>query len=198
MKYVYGIVPSQQAVAAQLQLTGLHGQPLQTVACPTASPPSSARPCPMITPGCPSSSWSKCWRSTSRRRNASCRRRGRCLPVKFGTMLSACDVEKLLRQSKHDLEQALARMEEQVELEVLVMSTAARLCTDCAASADCELHAAAEGRTPEEVQHIQMVIGALVKQLLDTHAITMPPGRVTHWPTWQPMWKPTPSSTTRW
>ena len=167
MKYVYGIVPSQQAVAAQLQLTGLHGQPLQTVACNGVTAIVSEA-VPYDYAGLPKQQLVKVLAQHQQATERIMQATRTLLPVKFGTMLSACDVEKLLAQSKHDLEQALARMEEQVELEVLVMWDPQRVFAQIAQHPQiAELRAAAEGRTPEEVQHIQMVVGALVKQLLD-------------------------------
>jgi hypothetical protein len=90
------------------------------------------------------------------------------LPVKFGTLLPACDVEKLLEQAKYDFEAALQRVDDCVEVEVLAMWDPQRVFAQIAQHPQIALlRSEAEGKAPEEVQKLQMAVGALVKQLLD-------------------------------
>lgn len=167
MKYIYGIVPSRQAAGADLELRGLHGQPLQAVACNGITAIVSEA-VPYDYAGLPKQQLVKVLAQHQQATEQIMQQMETLLPVKFGTMLSNCDVEKLLIQSKYDLEQALARVDEHVELEVLVMWDPQRVFARIAQHPQiAELRAAAAGRTPEEVQRIQIAVGVLVKQLLD-------------------------------
>jgi hypothetical protein len=167
MKYIYGIVPSRQVAGASLQLRGLQGQPLQVVACNGISAIVSEAT-PYDYAGLPKQQLVKVLAQHQQATEQIMQQAQTLLPVKFGTLLPAGDVEKLLAQSKHDLEQALARVDDHVELEVLVMWDPQRVFAKLAQHPQiAELRAAAAGRTPEEVQRIQIAVGVLVKQLLD-------------------------------
>jgi hypothetical protein len=167
MKYVYGIVPSRQVAAAPLELKGLHGQPLQVVVCNGISAIVSEA-VPYDYAGLPKQQLVKVLAQHQQATEQIMQQTATLLPVKFGTMLRSADVEKLLMQSKVDLEQALEHVDEQVELEVLVMWDPQLVFAKFAQHPQiAELRALAEGRSPEEVQQLQMAVGVLVKQLLD-------------------------------
>ena len=167
MKYVYGVVPSQQMHGKQLHLTGLQGAPLQTVACNGISAIVSDA-VPYDYSGLPKQQLVKVLAQHQQATERIMQEMETLLPVKFGTLLSEVDVKKLLAQSKYDLEEALARVDDKVELEVLAMWDPQRVFAQIAQHPQiAALRSQAEGRTPEEVQQLQIAVGVLVKQLLD-------------------------------
>ena len=167
MKYVYGVVPSQQVHGRQLHLTGLQGAPLQTVACNGISAIVSEA-VPYDYASLPKQQLVKVLAQHQQATERIMQETATLLPVKFGTLLSEVDVEKLLMQSKYDLEEALARVDDKVELEVLAMWDPQRVFAQIAQHPQiAALRSQAEGKSPQEVQQLQIAVGVLVKQLLD-------------------------------
>lgn len=167
MKYVYGVVPSAQAPAAVLQLTGLQGAPLQTIACNGITAiVSDAVAYDYV--ALPKQQLVKVLAQHQQATERIMQGTPALLPVKFGTLLPECDVEKLLEQARYDLEAALQRVDDRVEVEVLAMWDPQQVFAQIAQHPQiAALRQAAEGKSPEEVQNLQIAVGALVKQLLD-------------------------------
>jgi hypothetical protein len=167
MKYVYGIVPSPQVAGTPLELTGLQGAPLQTIACNGITAIVSDAVAYDFA-ALPKQQLVKVLAQHQGATERIMQQAQTLLPVKFGTLLPACDVEKLLAQAKYDLEAALQRVDDHVEVEVLAMWDPQRVFAQIAQHPQIvALRREAEGKTPEEVQHIQVTVGAIVKQLLD-------------------------------
>jgi hypothetical protein len=160
-------VPTQQVTAARLSLSGLQGAPLQTVACNGITAIVSDAVAYDYA-ALPKQQLVKVLTQHQQTTEQIMLVAPTLLPVKFGTLLPEDDVQKLLVQSKYDLEDALARVDEQVEFEVLAMWDPQRVFAQIAQHPQiAALRREAEGKSPEEVQHIQIAVGSLVKQLLD-------------------------------
>lgn len=90
------------------------------------------------------------------------------LPVKFGTLLPPASVQALLAQSGTDFEAAFQNLTGKVEVEVVATWQPERVLAEIAQEpAVVQLRAAAAGRTPAEVQQLQIVVGQIVKASLD-------------------------------
>lgn len=167
MKYIYGVVPSRQVAGAPLSLSGLQGAPLQTMACNGITAIVSDAVAYDYA-ALPKQQLVKVLAQHQQTTEQIMLVAPTLLPVKFGTLLPDRDVAKLLEQSKYDLEKALAVVDEKVELEVLAMWEPQQVFAQIAQHPQiAALRSAAEGKSPEEVQHLQITVGALVKQLLD-------------------------------
>ena len=85
------------------------------------------------------------------------------LPVKFGTLLPDKGVHALLAQSSVDFEAAFQALAGKVEVEVVATWQPDRALAEIAQEPTVvQLRAAAAGRTPAEVQQIQIVLGQIV------------------------------------
>lgn len=167
MKYVYGIAPTAQLNGREWSLTGLHGAPLQAVACNGVTAIVSDA-VPYDYAGLPKPQLVKVLAQHQQATERIMAQTATLLPVKFGTVLKEPDVQKLLQQSMPDLEQALAHVAGHIELELLVIWDPQRVFTEIAQQPEiAELRAQAAGKSAEEIQHLQIAVGALVKQLLD-------------------------------
>lgn len=167
MKYVYGIAPTAQAAAGDWSLTGLHGAPLQLVACNGISAVVSDA-VPYDYAGLPKQQLVKVLAQHQQATERIMQQTATLLPVKFGTLLKEQEVEKLLSQGKTELEQALAHVAGRIEVELLVMWDPQRVFAQIAQQPEiAELRALAAGRSAEEIQHLQIAVGAKVKQMLD-------------------------------
>jgi len=90
------------------------------------------------------------------------------LPVKFGTLLPPENVQTLLSQFGADFEAAFQNLTGKVEVEVVATWQPERVLAEIAQEETVvQLRAAAAGRTPAEVQQLQIVVGQIVKASLD-------------------------------
>ena len=167
MKHLYGIIPSQHKIALGPNLTGVRGERLHTIAHNgiTALVSDSAY-----------AEYDGLYKPTLVQMLAEHQRVTEqilpqvdgLLPVKFGTLLSKDEVHTLLAQAHADLEKALHTLTGQVEIEVVATWEPEKVFAELAQdSTIAQLRAAAAGRTPAEVQQIQMIVGQLVKRGLD-------------------------------
>jgi hypothetical protein len=167
MKYVYGVVPTREVAGANLVLAGLQGAALQTMACNGVSAVVSEAP-PYDYAGLPKQQLVKVLAQHQQATERIMQVAPTLLPFKFGTLLREEEVTKLLQQSVFELEHALSRVDQHVEVELLAMWDPQQVFAQIAQHPQiAALREQAQGKTPEEVQRLQLAVGALVKQLLD-------------------------------
>lgn len=167
MKHLYGIIPSQPKAAWGPNLTGVRGERLHTIAHNgiTALVSDSAY-----------EDYEGLYKPTLVQMLAEHQRVTEkilaevdgLLPVKFGTLLSKAEIHTMLAQAHTELEKALHALIGKVEVEVVATWQPEKVFAELAQDPTiAQLRAAAAGRTPAEVQQIQMIVGQLVKQGLD-------------------------------
>ncbi len=162
MKHLYGIVPTNSAMGAGLDIVGVNGFPVQLL---------SHNGVTAIVSESKYKDYGHLSKSAlvqvlahhQRVTESMMPRAAVLLPVKFGTLLSAESVKGLLAQSCSAFEDAFQTLTGKVEVEVVATWQPERILAEIAQEPTVvELRAAAVGRTPAEVQQLQIVVGQIV------------------------------------
>lgn len=167
MKYVYGIVPTPQAPHPNPELVGLHGAPLQVVAHNGLTAVISEA-IPYDYESLPKPELVKILAQHQQATERIMQLSATLLPVKFGTLLQPQDVPQLLRQASLDLTSALEKVASHVEVEVVAMWEPQRVFAEIAQDpAVAAMRAEAAGKSPDEVQQVQIRLGVYVMQQME-------------------------------
>ena len=168
MKHLYGIVPTNSSkIGADLDIVGVYGFPVQTLTHNGVT---------AIVSDSRYDDYGHLSKSAlvqvladhQRVTEALMPHAPVILPVKFGTLLPPASVQTLLAQSGADFEAAFQNLTGKVEVEVVATWQPERVLAEIAQEpAVAQLRAAAAGRTPAEVQQLQIVLGQIVVAGLD-------------------------------
>jgi len=167
MKHLYGIIPTDHKIVLESTITGVRGEAVQLIAHNGISALVSDSAYEEYS-GLYKPALVQMLAEHQRVTELVLAQVSGLLPVKFGTLLQPEEIRTILAQSHNELETALEKLTDKVEVEVVATWEPARVFAELAQDPTIvQLRAAAVGKTGPELQQIQMIVGQLVKTGLE-------------------------------